>query len=150
MYYTNQESRKNIKHWNIIVPIKREKNFQHGKPFPSLISNIVTSTILSFYGRRTYVVQLLQNLNHQSRAYIVAQEGLPGFLVVRQTNMRSWMLELLSKNQFDEYSLGEKLNTPINFIHMLVGVPNLETHLKVYHRRFYVAGLRALGKHNEI
>ena len=37
--------------------------------------------ILKFYGRKADVCHLFQRLSHTTRAYIVNERGLPGFLV---------------------------------------------------------------------
>ena len=41
---------------------------------------MVTAQVLSFLGYKAEVCQTLQVISHQGRAYILQQEGLPGFL----------------------------------------------------------------------
>ena len=50
---------------------------------------MVTAIIFSFFGKRVRVCWLNQRLSHTSRAYILHQEGLKGFvpLAERQTRM---------------------------------------------------------------
>ena len=49
-------------------------------PFPKLPSMIISATILGFFGTTDEVCPMLQNLSHTSRAYIVKQNALPGFV----------------------------------------------------------------------
>ena len=73
--------------WDTKVAIKEDK--RHGQAFnPSLPSNHTTAVVLSFFGLKNEVCRMLQTLSHQARAYIVNQNGLPGFLV-------AWQLEEL-------------------------------------------------------
>ena len=57
-----------------------KEEMSSGLPLPTLRSRNATATILSFLSYRGQVCHLLQRLSHQSRAFIVSQEGLPGFL----------------------------------------------------------------------
>ena len=56
---------------------------------PGLPSNLATATIFSYMERKPQVVQMLQSLSHTGRYYIVAQNGLPGFLV--EFNILGWV-----------------------------------------------------------
>ena len=40
-----------------------DEKYRHEKPFPALPSNIVTAIILSFWGRKPYVIRMLQTLS---------------------------------------------------------------------------------------
>ena len=72
VYLSQEEAIAEMEEWSIKVPIRKEDAFIHGKPFPELVSNLATSTILSYVDWRSEVIQILQVLSHQSRAYIVA------------------------------------------------------------------------------
>ena len=45
-----------------------------GLPFANLRSRNATAIIMSFYGLKSVATELLQTLNHQSRAYIISQD----------------------------------------------------------------------------
>ena len=67
--------------WDIKVPIKQ--NMRHGQAFnPVIQSNHATALILSYVDFKDEVCSLLQSINHQSRAFIVNSNGLPGFLLL--------------------------------------------------------------------
>ena len=46
-----------------------------------LESRVAIAVILSFYGYKEIVIDLLMELSHSTWAYIVNSDGLPGFLV---------------------------------------------------------------------
>ena len=45
----------------------------------------IAAIVLSFFGARREVCRMLQMLNHTGRAYIIHQNGLPGFLELYPT-----------------------------------------------------------------
>ena len=56
----------------------------------------IAAIVLSFFGARREVCRMLQMLNHTGRAYIIHQNGLPGFLEVLPSEgivqeLRKWM-----------------------------------------------------------
>ena len=61
------------------MPLKQE-NLKK-LPTEKIKSRCAMAFILRFYGRKADVCHLLQRLSHASRAYIVNEKGLPGFLV---------------------------------------------------------------------
>ena len=85
-----------------------DKSRKDNLPFPTLKSRISTAIILTFKGLQKEVVVIAIKLSKSSRAYIISQEGLPGFLKVRYTNSDSWIYDLLgsaalrSENCFEE------------------------------------------------
>ena len=70
---------KKIEEWELMVKLRESK--VRINPFRKTIHSFnIIAIILSFTGRRSDVCNLLQLLNHESRAYIVQQNGLSGFL----------------------------------------------------------------------
>ena len=61
-------------------------------PLPGIQARAATAVILSFFGRQCEVCELMQKLSHCTRAYIISQAGLPGFL--KSFDIVEWMLEL--------------------------------------------------------
>ena len=65
--------------FHAVTRIRREN--QRVTPFHgSFRSFNITAIVLSFFGTRIEVCSMLQMLNHTGRAYIIHQNGLPGFL----------------------------------------------------------------------
>ena len=75
---TTNQNRKVEVNWDVCLPIKEE--LKADQPFDQFPSKHVTAHVLSFVGYKHEVCQTLQELSHQSRAYIIAQSGLTGFL----------------------------------------------------------------------
>ena len=64
--------------FDIKVPIKKElKN----NVILGIEAMLRIEVILGFYAYRPKVIQLLQILSHSTRAYIVSENGLPGYAV---------------------------------------------------------------------
>ena len=101
MLLSKDEMLEEIKTWQVTVKLKQ--HMRQKKPFgPNLQSNICCGIILSYVGRWGEVCPMLQTLNHQGRAYIIAQEGIPGFLVVREQNIIGYLNELRAKEKLPE------------------------------------------------
>ena len=73
------------------MPIKDA--LRHTQPFTELPSNFIHALVLSYVGRTPHVVQILRQLNHTGRAFVVQQKGMPGFLLDVHTNIMSWLHE---------------------------------------------------------
>ena len=56
---------------------------RHSLPFPAIKSRLSTAHMFSFYGRVKSSLKLGIVLSVGSRAYIITQEALPGFLTTR-------------------------------------------------------------------
>ena len=76
-------------HWFEIL--KFEKKLKDSLPIPGIKSRLSSAIILSFYSRRKKVVSLMLVLSRESRAYIISQEGLPGFLVEKYNSLSELM-----------------------------------------------------------
>ena len=63
-----------------ITDLKVDRSQRHSLPIPRLQSLLASATIFSFKGLRKDVIVVLIVLSRSSRAYIITQEGLPGFL----------------------------------------------------------------------
>ena len=79
---------------------------RHLLPFDKIKSRLSTATILSFKDRKKHVIILCLTLSQSSRAYIISQEGLPGFLFKNHTCIGSFLKELswsvTFRNECDE------------------------------------------------
>ena len=63
-----------------ITDLKVDRSRVHSLPIPHLPSRLASATIWSFQGVKRDVIVLLILMSRSSRAYIITQEGLPGFL----------------------------------------------------------------------
>ena len=75
--------------------LKFDKKLKDSLPIPGIKSRLSSAIVLSFYSRRKKVVTLMLVLSRESRAYIISQEGLPGFLVEKYRGLSELM-----KNEF--------------------------------------------------
>ena len=73
---------------------------RHDLPFPAIISRLVTSIILGFNGCRNMVVSLSIRLSKKSRAFIISQNCLPGFISEKHHNIKSWLYEFQMSEKF--------------------------------------------------
>ena len=72
-------------------------------PFIGTLGGLTASAItLSFFGMRDEVCQMLQKLNHASRAYIVQQRGLPGFVKYYPLNVVEWLEDQKANTKLPE------------------------------------------------
>ena len=65
---------------NRIQDIKIPDILRHSLPFPGLKSRYASAIICSSFGRSKFTIKIFLMLSKESRAYIITQEGLPGFL----------------------------------------------------------------------
>ena len=73
---------------------------RHDLPFPAIKSRLVTSIILGFNGCRNMVVSLSIRLSKSSRAFIISQNCLPGFIFQKHHNITSWLYEFKMSEKF--------------------------------------------------
>ena len=67
---------------------------RHDLPFPRLKSRLASSIVLGYHGCRSTVVSLSIRLSKSSRAYILTQECLPGFVLPKHETLTSCLYEL--------------------------------------------------------
>ena len=67
-----------------IQEIKIPNSLRHSLPFPRIKSRLASAIICSSFARKKYTIKVLIMLNKESRAYIISQDGLPGFLCQKQ------------------------------------------------------------------
>ena len=92
-------------------------------PFKNRIGGFhATALMLSFLGTRREVCQILQKLCHASRAYIVEQESLPGFLVHKP----SLFFHLKNIESLEEKLTAHKIGNPETFLKTLEVMENNE------------------------
>ena len=94
------------------VKLELRKELRHLLPFPYILSRLPTALILQFYGLRSEVCQILQVLSHTSRAYIVNEDGLKGF--IKPFNLNLWLCKQNSENKLEQI-LGQQ---NLNFTHL--------------------------------
>ena len=73
---------------------------KHSLPIPQLTSRLSTSVILSFLGRSKPVIMFALTLNRKSRAFIITQGCIPGFLQPNHDNIDSLLFELQTSESF--------------------------------------------------
>ena len=77
-----QNHREFIQDFRTLNQLSVQKSQKHSLPFGNkLPSRLCTAIILSRYAKKKRVVKLLLILSSKSRAFIITQEGLPGFLM---------------------------------------------------------------------
>ena len=62
----------------------------HSLPFPSIKSRLCTAYIWTHFDIRKRAVAVLIKLSRSSRAFIITQQGLPGFLLSHFDNIQSF------------------------------------------------------------
>ena len=80
--------------------LKVSDEMKSALPVPKLNSRNVIAYILSYYGRKLEVYKLTLGLSKSSRAFIITQNGLQGFL------KPSWLIEIEKSFVFREKMLG--------------------------------------------
>ena len=60
--------------------VKIKEEYYKELPVPSIKSRLVLATIWSFYGYNIEVSFIMQRLNHKTRAYIINEGLLKGFI----------------------------------------------------------------------
>ncbi len=111
-----------------------------GLPFKAILSQNATATILFFVGRKAYVSNMLRVIDHQGRAYIVQQGGLPGFLSLYHTNIMSAIGEMQEKNE---------LETLYDTLAKMTSHEKREAYLKEESQGDYAAVLKLMGRYED-
>ena len=113
----------------------------HSNPFLEVMGGFMaTGIMLSYYGSRREVCQMLQLLSHASRAYIVEQEGLPGFLVHKPSPL-TWFIQLKAEGDLQEKVIAHKIENPEIFLQTLEVMENneeREVYLKEHHPILFI------------
>ena len=113
---------------------------------------MATGTMLSYYGTRAEVWQMLQLLSHASRAYIVEQEGLPGFLV-HTPPLLGWFIQLKAEEDLQKKCTAHKLGDSETFLETLKAMENNEErefYLKEHHPIIFIEALEATERDDEL
>ena len=118
----------------------------NSNPFLEVMRGFMaTGTMLSYYGSRREVCQMLQLLCHASRAYIVEQEGLPAFLV-HKPSILGWVIHLKNIGSLEEQFTAHKIGNPETFLKTLEAMENneeREVYLKEHHAILFIEALEA-------
>ena len=73
---------------------------KHALPIPGIKSRLCSSIILSYQGRAKEVIQLAILVSNDSRAFIITQDCLRGFLINKHTNNDSLLFDLQTSARF--------------------------------------------------
>ena len=84
-----ERMRENLPKAKSITDLPVDKELKHALPFPVIKSRLSSAIIMSYMYTRKKVVMRVIVINRSCRAYIITQEGLPGFLIPRYQNLAS-------------------------------------------------------------
>ena len=111
--------------WQESVKLKRRP--ERSNPFlKSLGGFYATGTVLSYLGMKGEVCQMLQKLCHESRAYVVEQEGLPFFLV-QKLHAVGWLKHLKAEGTLQDQSVIRDIEFPEDLINILIAYEGVES-----------------------
>ena len=79
-----------------------KKSRRHDLVIPTLKSRLATAVIFGFQGLAKEVIVTLILLGNSSRAFIITQEGLRGFLNTTYSHSDSWLFEFQTSLKFRE------------------------------------------------
>ena len=137
--------------WLLLTSIRGGEGSMN--PFKYYIGGFhATAQMLSFLGTRREVCQILQKLCHESRAYIVEQESLPGFLVHKPSSL-GWFRYLKNIGSFEEKCKAHKIGNPETFLKTLEAMENNEErefYLKEHHTILFIQSLKAVKRDDEL
>ena len=93
-----------------------EQELIHSLPFPSIKSRLCTAYICTHFDIRKRAVVVLIKLSKSSRAFIITQNGLPGFLLHQFDNTPSFVFYAVGKPaqfraEFEMKETANKLDT---------------------------------------
>ena len=80
-----------------------DPKLRNSLPFPGLKSRLASAIVLSFHGIRRKVVKIVITLNKASRAYMLSQDCLPGFLIEQYPSFESQIFSELYIQWNDEF-----------------------------------------------
>ena len=115
------EKKFSIEELTFNVPIKPE--LSKALPIPELQSRHAIAIVFSFVGFSAEVIDLLQNLNHKTRAYICNAKGLQGFLI--KEPIFSALMSLKNPEEFNKVTKWHNVDMKLVF-HSLRQLPTSE------------------------
>ena len=122
----------------------------HSNPFLEVLHGFMaTGTMLSYYGSRREVCQMLQLLCHASRLYIVEQKSLPAFLVHKPSALGL----LITLQNIGSLKEKYKLEKPERFLKKLTAMKKneeREAYLKEHHTILFIKFLKATEGDDEL
>ena len=130
----------------MVNPIR--DSLRYHTPFIGTLGGLNASAIiLSFFGMRHEVCWMLQKLNHTSRAYILEQQGLPGFVQYFPPTVLEWLKDLKADGKLSEkLPKIEYLDIFLSTVSDLKGYKR-DSYLKQFYPKLCVQFLQASGKH---
>ena len=133
-------------------PVEQER--RRALPLNKLRSRLPTAIIFGFHGRKKQVIKMLLVLSNSSRAFIITQGGLRGFLLAHHNNSASWLYELQLSAKFRTEAACFLSQTELEDLPKQLGAckteEEKETCLRHVYPTTYVALLRSIGRTKEL
>ena len=132
-----------------------DAGMQSSLPFHLLKSRLSTAIVLSFFSTKKKVIKLSIILSKASRAYIISQDGLPGFLLNHHNNIMSWLYELSKTVDELRYSISYSLEAyEVENLFDTVASHKIETEKEIAlmyaNPSVYVGFLKALNRTDQL
>ena len=125
-----------------------DQKYRHTLPFGDVLSSrMVCSLICGYTWKGTNCCQVMQNLSRRSRAFIISQEGLPGFLVY--FDLSDW-LESLPISLLDKFGVSQdECKTLARDLTVISGSSDREARLREISTGLYALALKKMLREEE-
>ena len=127
---------------------------RHRAPFAKTVGGLhATAVMLSFYGARHEVCHLLQRLSHTTRAFVVEQKGIPGFVVYHPPTVLEWLKDMQIEDMLAANLNLHKINDSDAFVKTLAAMKDnqeVEAHVKKNHPILLIEFLKASKKDEQL
>ena len=136
--------------YTALSELKVNRDLTHSLPFGELKSRLCIAIILGHLARKKQVIKLMLILNKSSRAFIITQDGLPGFLIPNHDNKQSFFFELENYADFRN-ELGCHLNQEkhTNVLSKCTSLEDKERTLRLVYPIAFAFYIKAFGKEKE-
>ena len=91
-----EDAKKALKTARNLEDLHFNQSLRNSLPSDLLKSRLCTALVLTGFGLQKKVVKVFLKLSKRSRAFIISQAGLPGFLLTRHDNILSFMHDQFS------------------------------------------------------
>ena len=121
-----QKARESVAGIVSLKQFKVDKSLKDSLPFSGLKSRLCSAIVLSFLNKKKKVIALINVLSRGSRAYILSQGGLNGFLTARYDTLSSLLFSELSLTEQVEIDIVEdrRLNNSQGMKELADGLSN--------------------------
>jgi len=138
--------------WRVANPIK--DNLRHNPPFTATLGGLhATAVMTSFYGHRHEVCHLFQRLNHTTRAYVIEQKGMPGFVLYHPPSILEWLKDLRTDGMLDKKLQQLKVDDSDAFLNTLSDLDSNEAQeafLKEKYLILFIQSLQAMHRDDDL